>query len=113
MSEVSYRTGHEVAIDAVGIERDIDRVLPGELRGAGGIVARFAVEPYMTCLAVINATARDLETMGVILSELEACGGDKDRFTRWDSESHFLLAHPAAGARLPPDRRARRLRVGP
>ncbi len=56
------------------------------------IEARFAVEPYMTRLAAINATARDLDNMDEILLRLEACGGDKDVFTRCDSEFHELLA---------------------
>lgn len=64
------------------------------------IEARCAVEPYMTRLAVINATARDLETMASILAELEACRHDKDRFTRWDSEFHALLARCSRNALL-------------
>jgi len=56
------------------------------------IEARLAVEPYMTRLAAINAPARDLDRMAEILDELEACGGDKDLFTRWDAEFHAVLA---------------------
>ena len=56
------------------------------------IEARFAVEPYMTRLAAINASARDLDDMAVILGHLEACGADKDKFTAWDREFHHLLA---------------------
>ena len=56
------------------------------------IEARFSVEPYMTRLAAINATARDLDDMATALEGLEGCGADKDVFTRWDSEFHELLA---------------------
>lgn len=56
------------------------------------IEARFAVEPHMTRLAAINATARDLEAMSTALQGLEGCGGDKDLFTRWDREFHERLA---------------------
>ncbi len=56
------------------------------------IEARFSVEPYMTRLAAINATARDLDDMETALAGLEGCGNDKDTFTRWDSEFHELLA---------------------
>lgn len=56
------------------------------------IEARFAVEPYMTRLAAINATARDLDHMASILERLEACRADKDEFTRWDSAFHQVLA---------------------
>ena len=70
------------------------------------IEARFSVEPYMTRLAAINATARDLDDMGeVLLARLEACGDDKDEFTRWDSEFHraagAFVAQSADGAHLP------------
>ena len=56
------------------------------------IEARFAVEPYVTRLAAINATQNDLENMGVIIKRLEACGDDKDAFTLLDGEFHEHLA---------------------
>ncbi len=56
------------------------------------IEARFAIEPYVTRLAAINATQNDLENMEVILNRLEACGDDKDVFTLLDGEFHEHLA---------------------
>ncbi len=56
------------------------------------IEARFSVEPYMTRLAAVHATRRDLESMDSVISRLEGCGGDKDLFTRLDEEFHLLLA---------------------
>ncbi len=59
------------------------------------IEARFAVEPYVTRLAAINATQNDLENIEVLLNRLEACGDDKDAFTLLDGEFHEHLARCA------------------
>lgn len=56
------------------------------------IEARFAVEPYTTRLAVLNATRRDLEDMQTVLTRAEATLRDKDEFSKWDSEFHLLIA---------------------
>ncbi len=56
------------------------------------IEARLSVEPYMTRLAAIHATHRDLNAMEAILQHLEASSSDKDAFGHWDSEFHLLLA---------------------
>jgi GntR family uxuAB operon transcriptional repressor len=56
------------------------------------IEARFAVEPYTTRLAVLNATRRDLDDMQAVLKKLEACGDDKDEFSKWDAEFHLMIA---------------------
>lgn len=56
------------------------------------IEARFSVEPYMTRLAAIHATHRDLNSMEAILERLESSNTDKNAFGHWDSEFHLLLA---------------------
>ncbi len=56
------------------------------------IEARFAVEPYMTRLAAIHATRRDLDSFEAVLQRIEACGSDQDQFTHWDMEFHVQLA---------------------
>ncbi|WP_282606368.1 FadR/GntR family transcriptional regulator [Pelagibius sp. Alg239-R121] len=56
------------------------------------IEARFSVEPYMTRLAAIHATHRDLNSMEAILERLESSSSDKNSFGHWDSEFHLLLA---------------------
>jgi DNA-binding FadR family transcriptional regulator len=56
------------------------------------IEARFAVEPYTTRLAVLNATRRDLDEMQSVLARLEVCEEDKDEFSKWDSEFHLRIA---------------------
>lgn len=59
------------------------------------IEARFAVEPYMTRLATVNATRRDLDGLEALLNRLEACGDDKDTFTELDGEFHEQIARCA------------------
>lgn len=56
------------------------------------IDVRLAVEPAMARLAVINATAKDIEAIAKVLARLEASGGDANHFTKWDREFHQLLA---------------------
>lgn len=56
------------------------------------IDARYAVEPHTTRLAVLNATRRDLADIEAVLTRSEACGDDKDEFSKWDAEFHLLIA---------------------
>jgi DNA-binding FadR family transcriptional regulator len=56
------------------------------------IETRFAIEPYMTRLAALHASARDLDAIESILTQLESVGGDQDLFTKLDSEFHLQLA---------------------
>ena len=57
------------------------------------IEARFAVEPFTTRLAVLNATRRNLDDMDAALARAEAIApGDKDAFSKWDSEFHLEIA---------------------
>lgn len=65
----------------------VDLISPLQL-----IETRFAVEPYMARLTAAHATGRDLGALQAIMEKLETCGGNKDDFTRWDSELHLLLA---------------------
>jgi DNA-binding FadR family transcriptional regulator len=64
------------------------------------IEARFAVEPYTTRLAVLNATRRDLDEMNAVLARLEHCGDDKDEFSKWDAEFHLSIARASRNALL-------------
>lgn len=56
------------------------------------IEVRLAVEPRMVRLAVLHATARDLDRIGEAVAELERSGADQDHFTRWDQSFHVSLA---------------------
>jgi DNA-binding FadR family transcriptional regulator len=56
------------------------------------IETRFAVEPYMTKLATLNANKADLDRIAQILRRLEAPGVDQNLFTQLDSEFHLELA---------------------
>ncbi len=73
---------------SIGAAHDIvGRVSPLEL-----IEARLAVEPHMTRLAVLNATATEIKMLGSILNDLEQCRDDKEAFSRHDSMFHEWLA---------------------
>ena len=56
------------------------------------IDARLAIEPYMTRLAAVHATSRDLAAIEITLARLEESRDDKVSFSRWDSEFHQQLA---------------------
>jgi DNA-binding FadR family transcriptional regulator len=55
------------------------------------IEVRLAIEPQMASLAVIHASARDLERLTEALAQVEACR-DRDAFTRADAHFHQTLA---------------------
>ncbi len=59
------------------------------------IETRMAVEPYMTKLAAINATEKDLDAIEASLEQMESSSADQDRFTQWDAEFHLRLARCA------------------
>jgi DNA-binding FadR family transcriptional regulator len=56
------------------------------------IEVRLGVEPNMVRLAVLNATARDIERLGVHIARMPAGGFDSESFTLWDIEFHQLIA---------------------
>jgi DNA-binding FadR family transcriptional regulator len=56
------------------------------------IEARLAIEPYMTRLAVLNASAKDLEKLFEACDLAEAAGTDPEGFTEWDTQFHIRIA---------------------
>lgn len=70
-----------------GMEDITDLVSPFQL-----IETRFAIEPYMTRLATIHATAADLDNIERVLLRLEQDAPDQNAFTQIDSEFHLELA---------------------
>jgi DNA-binding FadR family transcriptional regulator len=70
-----------------GTDNVADLVSPLQL-----IETRFAIEPYMTRLATLHATAKELDNIGEVLSRLEASAHDQILFTQLDSEFHLELA---------------------
>lgn len=56
------------------------------------IDVRLAIEPDIVRMAVINATARDLERLEVALVECEAADGDREAFSQGDERFHRALA---------------------
>ncbi len=55
------------------------------------IEVRLALEPDMARLAVVNATARDLDRMEAALLRCEAAKGDREAFSRADEAFHRAL----------------------
>ena len=53
---------------------------------------RQAVEPHMVRLAVLHATARDIEALAESLRRLEQARADREQFTRCDQDFHLALA---------------------
>ncbi len=46
----------------------------------------------MVRLAVLNATARDIERLANAIQRMESASGDPEGFTLWDEEFHQLIA---------------------
>lgn len=89
---VSRRIGSGTYVSSGQQADDLaDEISPLQL-----IEARLAVEPFTTRLAVLHATKNNLEDMKAVLVRAEASSGDKDSFTRWDSEFHLLIARASA-----------------
>jgi DNA-binding FadR family transcriptional regulator len=56
------------------------------------IDVRLGLEPNMVRMAVLNATARDIERLGGAVDRMPAVAGDSESFTRSDIEFHQLIA---------------------
>ena len=56
------------------------------------IEVRLGIEPNMVRLAVLNATARDIERLTAAMTRMEECSIDSENFTLWDEEFHQLIA---------------------
>lgn len=56
------------------------------------IEVRLAVEPHMVRLAVLNATARDLDRLGEALDEMDRRSVDAESFTLLDEQFHLRIA---------------------
>lgn len=56
------------------------------------IEVRLGVEPNMVRLAVLNATARDIERLANAIQRMDQASTDTEGFTLWDEEFHQLIA---------------------
>jgi len=54
---------------------------------------RQAVEPHAVRLAVLHATARDIEALAECLRRLEQARADREQFTRCDQDFHMALVN--------------------
>jgi DNA-binding FadR family transcriptional regulator len=81
-------SGTFVNFRAQGDTEDIaEQTSPVEL-----IEVRLGIEPNMVRLAVMNATARDIERLTAVMERMEPAGGDSESFTLWDEEFHQAIA---------------------
>lgn len=53
---------------------------------------REAIEPHLARMAIVHAAAKDLESLGKALDELEACEGEQAAFSAADERFHLALA---------------------
>lgn len=56
------------------------------------IEVRLGVEPHMVRLAVLNATARDLDRLQDAVEQMEAGSIDPESFTQLDEQFHLMIA---------------------
>ncbi|MGH6932296.1 MAG: FadR/GntR family transcriptional regulator [Dongiaceae bacterium] len=56
------------------------------------IEVRLALEPHMTRLAVLNATARDIDRLAEVMGRLDGASNDTEGFTLWDEAFHLAIA---------------------
>ena len=94
---VNRRIGSGTFVTYRGIneqEDDIERIVsPLEL-----IEVRLAIEPHVARLAVINATAKDLDNLESALRAVENTVGDIDKFTLADAAFHMALVEATGNA---------------
>ena len=55
------------------------------------IDVRLGIEPSMVRLAVLNATARDVERIANAIDRMGAASSNAEGFTAWDREFHMLI----------------------
>jgi DNA-binding FadR family transcriptional regulator len=81
-------SGTFVNFRAQGDTEDIaEQTSPLEL-----IEVRLGIEPNMVRLAVMNATARDIERLTNVMARMQQASSDSENFTLWDEEFHQLIA---------------------
>ncbi len=56
------------------------------------IEVRLALEPHITRLAVLHATARDIDRLGELIQRMPRDPTDIENFSRWDEAFHLALA---------------------
>ncbi len=62
--------------------------------------ARFALEPHICRLAVLQATDRDLDRAELVLRRMETCKGNIEAYAEGDEDFHMLLADITGNAMI-------------
>ncbi len=76
----------------VYVDEDTPRAVVEQTRPIDLVDARFALEPHICRLAVLQATVRDFERAEAILRQMETCGTDFEAFANADEAFHMMLA---------------------
>ena len=76
----------------VWTDEDTPRAVIESTRPVDLVDARFALEPHICRLAVLQATVRDFERVESILRRMETCGDDIEVFAEADEAFHMALA---------------------
>jgi DNA-binding FadR family transcriptional regulator len=87
---VTRRVGAGTFVNYRGTAKDDDvteLTSPLEL-----IEVRLALEPHMTRLACLNATARDIDRLSEVMGRLATACTESEGFTQWDEDFHLAIA---------------------
>lgn len=74
------------------VDEDTPRAVVESTRPVDLVDARFALEPHICRLAVLQATVRDFDRAEAILHRMETCGEDIEAFAEADEAFHMMLA---------------------
>jgi DNA-binding FadR family transcriptional regulator len=90
---VSRRLGSGTYVTSTWPVSKVGADLADEISPLQLIEARFAIEPFTTRIAVLNANRRNLNDMDATLRRAEtASPTDKNSFSKWDAEFHLQIA---------------------
>ncbi len=74
------------------IDEETPRAVVEATRPIDLVDARFALEPHICRLAVLQATVRDFDRAEAVLRRMETCGSDINTFAEADEAFHMMLA---------------------
>ncbi len=84
----------------VYVDEDTPQAVVENTRPLDLVDARFALEPHICRLAVLQATVRDFDRAEQVLRRMETCGKDIDAFAEGDEAFHMLLAEITGNAMI-------------
>jgi DNA-binding FadR family transcriptional regulator len=82
------------------VDEDTPQAVVENTRPLDLVDARFALEPHICRLAVLQATIRDFDRAEQVLYRMETCGNDIEIYAEADEEFHMLLAEITGNAMI-------------